>query len=277
MSQKAVYEEQGQAHPFRPYIIWAAIVATGAIGIALKEPFGRFMLHLLGKPLPGPQSFQQFLFSSEWGWLILGAIGTLLFYQRAGFQPAPVLERLFFRDTRAGRRRSIFVPAVLAALVCTLFFAAQQLIGFKSPLISQMGAGHIAHADQVKLMMLYPLADIGAALSEEPIYRFGLMTTLIGVLSFARLGNSNPNRDAAFWIANIVQAAFFGFIHVQQGAVTSQVGGIFFQTLISPPTWAGFTIGYVFRRWGIESAIVTHILADIFVPVMFLLWGLFHL
>jgi hypothetical protein len=275
MSQTAI-QEKPPIGGLRPFVIWAAIIATGALGILLKTPFGQFMMHLMGMPASRSQDLWQLLFASEWGWLTLGAIGTLIFYQRAGFRPAPILERLLFADTRTGEKPRLFMPALLGGLVCMLFFAAHQMLGFRAPLISQMASGHIAHADQVKLMMLYPLADIGAALSEEPIYRFGLMTTLMGIFSFVRRGGGNPNTDVNFWIANIVQAAFFGFIHVQQGAVTSQAGGIFLQTLISPPTWSGFTLAYVYRRWGIESAILGHIAADIFVPVLFILMGMVH-
>ena len=275
MSDIAI-EKPADARKLRPYIIWAIIIAVGALGIALKEQFGLFMMHVLGKPAPGPQNMWQFLFKSEWGWLCLAALGSLLFYQYAGFKPAPALERLLFRDTRKLEKPRIWLPALLGGLVCTLFFAVHLALGFQAPLTQQMGAGHMAHADQVKLMMLYPLALIGAPISEEPLFRFGVMMTLMGILSFVRRGDNSTN-FAIFWIANIVQAAFFGFVHVQQGAVTSQAGGLLLQTLISPPTWSGLTLGYVFRRWGIESAIVAHFAADLFTPILLAIVGALHL
>jgi membrane protease YdiL (CAAX protease family) len=146
-----------------------------------------------------------------------------------------------------------------------------QVAGLQAPLASKLSLGHISHADQTKLMLLYPFGDVGAALSEEVIYRFGIVSTLMGLMSFARIGGRSANNDVAFWIANIAQAAFFGFIHVQQGIATSQIGGMAFATLTAPPTWSGVVLGYVFRRWGIEAAIVTHILADIAWPICLLL------
>ena len=275
MSDSTV-ERPADAGGVRPYIIWALIFALGALGIALKEQFGLFMMHVMGKPAPGPQSITQFLFTSEWGWLFWAATGALLFYQRAGLKPAPVLERLLFPDTRTCPRPRVWIPALLGGLVCTAFFAVHLAFGFKAPLTQQMGAGHMAHADQVKLMMLYPLALIGAPISEEPLFRFGVMATLMGILSFIRRGDTST-KSVVFWVANIAQALFFGFVHVQQGAVTSQSGGLFLQTLISAPTWSGLTLGYVFRRFGIESAIVAHFAADLFTPVLLALVGALHL
>ena len=101
----------------RPYIVWAIIIAVGALGIALKEQFGRFMMHVLGKPMPSSQTLWQFLFASEWGWLCLGAIAALFLYQRAGFQPAPVLERLLFGDARTGPRPRVWIPALIGGPV----------------------------------------------------------------------------------------------------------------------------------------------------------------
>lgn len=263
-------------NPRRRYILWVVIIAIGAAGIAIKEPFGLFMMHVMGIPVPGNQSIAQFFLHSEWGWLILAAIGTFIFWQYSGLRSAPFLERLLFRDTRTAARPPIWRPALIAALVCTLFFAAFQIAGLTPPLVSKMGLGHISHADQTKLFMLYPLADIGAALSEEVIYRFGIIATLMGLLALVRVSGKNPTNAVAFWVANIIQAAFFGFIHVQQGAVTAQIGSIWLTTALAAPTWSGVVLGYVYRRFGIETAMVTHMAADIMVPIFLALWALVH-
>jgi membrane protease YdiL (CAAX protease family) len=125
-------------------------------------------------------------------------------------------------------------------------------------------------------MMLYPFADVGAGLSEEVIYRFGIISILMGLMTFARIGGSRANNEVAFWIANAAQTAFFGFIHVQQGIVTTQAGGMMFATAISPPTWSGVVLGYIYRRWGIEAAILAHIAGDIFIPIFWTLSGSLH-
>ena len=261
---------------YRWLALWAAIIATGAVGIALKTPFGHFLMHVMGKAIPTHQTWMQILLKSEWGWLAMAALGTLLFYPRSGLSAAPWLERLIFPGARTADRPGFLKPVVIGALICTAFFAAFQIFGLAAPLTSQMSLNHISHADQLKLGMLYPLADIGAALSEEPIYRFGIISTLMGIMAFARIGGRSSNNDVAFWIANIAQAAWFGYIHVQQGIVTTQAGGIALETLISAPTWSGVVLGYVYRRWGIEAAIVTHMLGDILVPIFLLSWAFVH-
>ena len=261
----------------RRLLLWALIITAGAIGIALKMPFGHFIMHVMGKTVPTHQSLFQLLVASEWGWLFLAAIGTFLLYDRAGFDPAPALRRLLFSDVRATTARpKLWTPALLGGVACVGFFALHTFLGLQAPLTGQGGFSHISHADQMKLMMLYPFADVGAGLSEEVIYRFGIVSTLTGLMSFARIGGSKANNEVAFWLANAAQAAFFGFIHVQQGLVTTQAGGMLFATAISPPTWSGVVLGYVYRRWGIEAAIVAHIVGDILVPIFWTLWGSLH-
>lgn len=271
----AASETQPIVRGQRYLALWAVMIAIGAIGIALKTPFGHYMLHVLGMPIPH-QTWTRRLIASEWGWLFWAAVGTLVLYRWSGLRPAPVLERLLYPESRSSAWPKIWRPALLAALLCMVFFVIAQIVGLQAPLLTQLS--HIPHASQVKLFTLYPLADVGAALSEETIYRFGGLTILMGLMAFLRVGGRNPNNNVAFWIANVLQALYFGFIHVQQGAVTSQVGGIPLETLIAPPTWAGLILGVVFRTWGFEAAIIAHMAADIFVPIFWAIWtGIAHL
>lgn len=256
-------------------LLWAVIIGIGISGEAIKMPFGVYMLHLLHIRVPH-QTFLQHLTSSEWGWLFWAALGTLFFFRRSQLPVAPLLRRWLYRDSGSPKASSILKPAVIAGLVCTVFFIIAQAVGLQAPILTALG--HIPHASRDKLFTLYPLADVGAALSEETIYRFGIITTLMGIMALLHIGGRKANNNIAFWIANILQGLFFGFIHVSQGAVTSQVGGIPLQTLISPPTWTGFVLGFVYRTWGFEAAIVAHMAGDILVPIFWAIWvGLAHL
>jgi membrane protease YdiL (CAAX protease family) len=100
------------------------------------------------------------------------------------------------------------------------------------------------------------------------------MSALMGSMSWARIGGRDPNNAWAFWIANAAQAAWFGFGHVAEGLVASQAGGLALATLTAPQTWSGLVFGYVYRRWGLEAAIVAHMASDLLVPAAFACWRL---
>ena len=38
-------------------------------------------------------------------------------------------------------------------------------------------------------------------------------------------------------------------------------------------TWMGLLFGYIFKRWGLLSAIVTHALVDLLLPGLLVLWA----
>ena len=258
----------------RTWIMGAIIFAIGAAGLAIKRPFGHYLYQVMGKPISsGPGTLLEWIMSDYFSLFLV--LVACFFYERSGLPGAPRIERLLFRDARVGERPRVWRPAIVGALVCVLIFAVSVALGGSNPLTSSINAGAIPREAQTKLAMLYPLAFIGAALSEEVIFRFGVMGTLLGLLSFIG-GRNLVKNNVTFWVVNLLQGAWFGFVHVKEGIVASQSAGLGIETLIAPQTWAGVVFGYVFRRWGLEAAIVAHMATDILVPIYLSAWGHFH-
>jgi membrane protease YdiL (CAAX protease family) len=261
----------------RRLIIYALVLAIFGVGMLLKRPFGLFLFHLLGRTTSGPHTPLQWAMSDA-GSVCIVAAGLLL-HDRSGLPAAPGLERLLFKDARRAPRPAIWRPGLVGALASlAVFFAVQAWQSISgapaAPLTAKLAAGAVPHAQLLTLAALYPLAVVGAGLSEEVIYRFGLMSVLIGLMSWARVGGRQANNAWAFWIANVLQAAWFGFGHVAQGLVASQSGGAALATLAAPQTWSGLIFGYVYRRWGLEAAIIAHMASDLLVPVVLACWRL---
>ena len=125
------------------------------------------------------------------------------------------------------------------------------------------------------------------ALSEEAIFRVGLLTSLVYTLRVSLLAGrscalelpahmaiehgagARPRvsiwRDPAFWAGNLIQAYIFGAVHaLERGRETNAL-----QVLAAPPTWAGAVYGFLYWRFGIEAAVLTHVLSNL--AVIFLL------
>jgi hypothetical protein len=259
-------------------IRYVTIFLTGAAGLVIKRPFGLFLFHLMGKPSTGGQTAFQWLFSDRVALATVAA--ACLLHRYSGLPAAPRIERLFAREQTAPKS-PVLRPGLVAALICLLLSVVSQIYqtfwGTPIPITGMINAGGISHADLLKLTELWPLGVVGSALSEEVVYRFALLSILMGVMSFLRAGGREPNNSVAFWIANVLQAVWFGFGHVQEGLVAPQAGGLLFQTAIAPQTYSAIVFGVVYRRWGLEAAIVAHMATDVLVSNFVLLWtGVYH-
>jgi membrane protease YdiL (CAAX protease family) len=261
----------------RRLVVYLILVAIGAAGLLLKRPFGLFLYHLMGKATSAPRTPLEWLTESNAASIAIVAVGLLL-HHRSGLPTAPGLERLLFKDVRRAPRPMIWRPGLVGALVSVAIFATSQayqtISGAPLPLTAQLSTGAIPRPELMTLAALYPLGVVGAGLSEEVIFRFGLMSALMGTMSWARVGGGNPNNAWAFWTANVLQAAWFGFGHVAEGLVAMEGGGWAFATLTAPQTWSGLVFGYVFRRWGLEAAIIAHMASDALIPVALACWRL---
>lgn len=265
--------------PIRPWRQVAAIVGVvailGAIGIAIKAPWGVHLMHVAGQDKPhAPVNWENWLFVTEWGRLVLTVIGGLIFYRFCGFRPAPLIERMLFSDAPASNRR-VFRPAFICALTITALTALTLLAGQVPPLARNLISGEVPHEEAMKLLRLWPLGFMGAGLSEEVLYRFGIMVPLMGLAGLLFGAEKRGAMSATFWVANIAQALLFGLGHVLDGVVASNAGGLFIATLAAPQTWVGLMFGFLFVRRGLESAIICHALIDFLAPGLIILWAYF--
>jgi hypothetical protein len=250
------------------------IFLAGAAGMLIKRPFGLFLFHLMGTPRTGSRTAIEWLMTDQVT-LAFVAVACLL-HRYSGLPAAPRIERLLGRERRVTPESPVLWPAIVGALVCLLLSVGSQIYqtfwGAAMPLTGKLNAGGISPGDMRKLVELWPLGVVGSGLSEEVAYRFAPLSILMAALSFFRVGGREANNRVAFWIANILQALWFGFGHVQEGLVAPQAGGLLFQTVIAPQTYSAMVFGIVYRRSGLEAAVVSHMATDILVPIFVLLW-----
>src|SRR5215469_3179647 len=232
----------------KSWLEYLVLFAIAFVGLELKKPFGLVLHHIMGRP-ESPPSLYSWL-SGDAASLLLVALACLL-HSRSGLPAAPWLEKQFFKGPQGPL--TILGPGLRAALVCAGIFAISQFvqaqIGIAVPLGTQINSGIVSHGDMVRLLAAFPLAVIGAPLSEEMTFRFAILSILLGLASFARPGPTT--RIILFWSANFLQAFWFGFGHVHEGLVAGHGSSILLATLTAQQTWAGLVFGYVFRRFGI--------------------------
>ena len=262
----------------RMLILYGVVLAIGIAGLEIKRPFGLFLFHLMGKQTgASPHTTIEWLMTDPVTISVM--VIACFFHPRSGLPLIPRLERLLFRDARTGPPPRVFKPGFLGGFVSVGVFVVSQcyqlITHTQMPLASKLSSGAIPRSALIKLALLFPLAFVGAAMSEEVACRFGLMSILMGLMSFAAPRGRSPNNAVAFWIANIAQGLWFGYIHVAQGVVASQGGSLPYELATSPQTWGGIIFGVVYRKFGLEAAIIAHMTADILAPIVLGLWNHF--
>jgi membrane protease YdiL (CAAX protease family) len=116
---------------------------------------------------------------------------------------------------------------------------------------------------------------VGFPIIEEIHFRLFLMTALVWLITKLLRAPAGKLCAGGWWTAIAIQGLLFGAIHAATGEGTLWWEPQAVQMLLEPRTVAGIVLGYVYWRWGIETSILAHIIADLSVLcyLMFLAHG----
>jgi len=106
-----------------------------------------------------------------------------------------------------------------------------------------------------------------AGVQEEILFRFVLIGVFSRTLMFiSGTMDQRPNRRQ-LWLANIIQAYFFGLAHLLLDFhLTSGIvgpGELSIRPLVQPQTFGGIFLGWLYLRHGLETSMVSHIFFDL--------------
>jgi len=119
-----------------------------------------------------------------------------------------------------------------------------------------------------RLLLYVLMTPISAAITEELIFRVGIMTILCWLLSGGLIGFEFRPTRACRLEAILLQGYIFGLAHISLSlirtlAVTgSGIALLLLRPLILPQMWIGIGLALIYLRNGIEVAIVAHALID---------------
>jgi hypothetical protein len=112
----------------------------------------------------------------------------------------------------------------------------------------------------------YSLRSLSAALTEEILFRLGLMTFFVWAI------RSIVKRPAfhvpSLWIGNALAALLFAGGHLPHMLTFGTPGWSLLIPLVTVSSLAGIIMGWLYMRDGLISAIVAHFIADVVVYVL---------
>ena len=194
---------------------------------------------------------------------LLGGIG-LIVANRIGLG-MPFVEGWVKREPVPYRFRSTIAIALIAAVLLVLSSIFLHSIVFDPPvhaMLEKLGIG-IPEAAQTPPVYGF-LAAISAGITEETIFRlFGLslLAWLGGLVFHDSDGRPKP---IVFWIANILFALGFAVAHLPaQANIGLPINPLVITATLVLNAIGGLVFGWLFCTFGLESAILAHIAADI--------------
>ncbi len=110
------------------------------------------------------------------------------------------------------------------------------------------------------------LASISAGVTEEILFRLGLMTCLAWLLTvITRRGAAGP---VIVLVANILAALAFAAAHLPQAKAFYGLSTLMILVVMIGNGVPGLIFGWLFRRFGLITAIVAHFSADVVLHVI---------
>ena len=247
--------------------LWLLLTAAALVAACLTIPYllpliaaGLEKARAAGRTVPPlgvavlAQVLQVTLLASLAAWL--GALAA----------PLTGLDAPFFRALAsrrgAGRRLVDEVPRALA-WGTLLSLGVLALNHFAGPMLPDALRRHAPPAMAVGDRLLATAVGASSAfyggVVEELLLRWGLLALLAAGLAKAGLRDT-----AGFWLANLLAALLFGAGHLPAAnAIAGPLGGFGTLYIVAGNSLAGLVCGWLFKRRGLEAAMIAHAWGDV--------------
>jgi len=201
---------------------------------------------------------------------LLGTLGLLLAF-RVGMG-LPFIEGWATKSPLEGKFGKVALTALVAAIILTVIglgvrylTAPMILTAFEAQNIPISALGE---AIQVPWWATL-LGTLSAGIGEEIGFRLGLLTILVWVVGWLWHDDAGRIKPVGFWLANLVVAVLFGAFHLSNlsAAGLPLIAGLVIRAIFGNGLLA-LAFGWLYQRYGLESAMFTHFLLDVFLYVL---------
>jgi membrane protease YdiL (CAAX protease family) len=161
------------------------------------------------------------------------------------------------------------VVAILSAVgvigIGTIVLLAALVFGLDPAALADIGA--LSLFEQYPALWKWLLVSLHAGIAEEIFFRMGLLTLFswLGALLWRHEGGYAA--QPVFWGANLIAGLAFGFAHLF-GSMPYPKIPVIMARIVVQNTALGLVLGWLYRRWGLESAMLAHFLVDVVLYVV---------
>jgi membrane protease YdiL (CAAX protease family) len=249
--------------PFSWKVFWI-VLALVLVGGLLKVP-----MTIANGYADQPELWTRFTLSVTLENLILyglpGGVGLLL-ASRLGFG-LPFIEGWVNKKPLKDKIGKMALIALVAAVVLTVIGIGVRYLTLPMILAAfetqNIPLSALGESTQVPWWTLL-LAALSAGITEEVGFRLGLLTVLIWVTGSIWHDETGRVKPLGFWLANTLIAVLFGAYHLVNLSALGLplISGLLIRAILGNGLIAlGF--GWLYRTYGLESAILTHFILDV--------------
>lgn len=188
--------------------------------------------------------------------LILGSILVFigLWISSRANLGAPLLARFFSKEpTNTLMNWKAILSSVLLATIVALF-----LLGLFE---LQKEFYPVSHILSRPSKPFYALVSFSAGITEEIMFRLGLMSLIITVIQFLKRAENPSNKMV--WIGILISAIFFGLIHLPLSKNFVELTPFTISVTMIGNLITGSTFGWIFWKRGLLVTIIAHITFDL--------------
>ena len=167
---------------------------------------------------------------------------------------APVIARFF---SKKPVKDIISRDAVLSSFLLVIVVAIVLLGLFEL----QKEFYPVAHKISRPAKPFYALVSFSAGITEEIMFRLGLMSLILSVFLFLKKAEEPSNKMV--WSSILISSLFFGLIHLPLSKNFMELTPFTIGVTMTGNLITGSTFGWIFWRRGLLVAILSHILCDL--------------
>jgi len=238
-------------------ILYVCLLLAGLLGIMVGVPYT--IAVLMDPAAGGPVDPRVVWLSAVAEALFLlapaSAVGVWL-GEKVGLGPRLLRELVSRIPGGWDRLRSSLRPSMLVGLTMGVLGLCQY----------SLPAGALGPGLDAPSTFEYFLRSLSAALTEEILFRLGLLTFFVWVI---RSVVKKPALDApSLWAGNVLAALMFAGAHLPHMVTFGSTTWDLLIPIVMGSTGVGFILGWLYIRYGLIGAIVAHFIADLVLYVI---------
>ena len=182
----------------------------------------------------------------------------------------PILEAKLNGDQIREKIKPMILPSIIIGVVASSIVVAIDVYGFSPALRAELGN----KAQALNLQTAQPaawkglLASFYGGINEEVLLRLCAMSVLVWLGKFISKTSDGKPTTAVIWIANILAAVLFGLGHLPATSMLLPLTPLVVTRAIVLNGLVGVCTGYLYAKYGLESAMLSHFSADIVLHVL---------
>lgn len=259
---KPIIRNQENQTEFRWKTFWCLLTMFVIAAIA-NIPHSRAVKELTSKASElENSSILQSIISNGVTSLIIGSILVwigLWVSARANLGAPLIVEKLSGKPFSEVFNKKIVLASIFIGIILGVFILGLLKI---QEFILPIGTAKAKHPSAIPNLF----ASFSAGITEEIIFRLGIMSLIVTVIKYIIKTKKASNRIV--WTGNIITALLFGLIHIPMSSNYFDQTPIVIGTIILGNVITGTTFGWIFWRYGLIMAMIVHFISDVVLHVI---------